>query len=445
MNLDAFVLPLAISTYGVWVVAVGALAGVACAVLGSFLVLRRAAMLGDAVSHSVLPGIAIAFLVTGSRSVLPMLVGAGIAGLVAALLAAALRRHARVAEDSALGVVFTSMFALGVILITFVASRIDLDPGCVLYGNIEQVPLDTLHILGADVPRVALTIAAVMTLDLILVALFFKELTLFSFDPAYGASLGFGGALVHYGLMAAVAATCVACFEAVGTVLVVAMLIAPGAAAHMITDRLARLLIIASLLALVAAGAGYALAVQFDSSTAGMMSVVAGVEFALAALLGPRHGVLARVIGRLLLSVRIRREDLLATLFRVEEAGPGGGAPAVSIRQGRGVEGGGSGGVLGRVAIFLARRAGHITVSPAGDAMLTEAGREAGRRVIRSHRLWESFLCEQGGLPPDHVHDASHVMEHFVTTDMAGELAGKYADRPDPHGRPVPPEPERPR
>lgn len=419
------VLGLAVEEYDLWVMLAGVCCAAACAVLGCFLVLRRLSLLGDAISHAILPGIAVAFMVTGSRGIVPMLMGAGAAGLLAAFLSSGLRRWGRVPEDASLGIVFTAMFALGVILITFAARDVDLDPGCVLYGSIETIALGRTQVLGLEAPRGVLTLAVVLLADVTLVVVFFKELRLVSFDAALATSMGFSAALVHYGLMAAVAATGVACFEAVGSILVVAMLIAPGATAHLLTDRLGRMLWVAALLGAAAAVIGYQLASWLDTSVAGMMSAVAGGQFALAVLLAPRHGVVSRSLAKLGLSLRIRREDMIAALYRASEA-PG----PKTTDEGRTL--------LDRLALALNTRAGMVRVDGRGGISLTESGVREGVRIIRSHRLWESFLTHHVGLETDHVHDPSHRMEHFITEEMAARLGAEFAGQRDPHGKPVP-------
>ena len=186
---------------GFWIIVTGALVGVSGALLGNYLVLRRMSLIGDAISHAVLPGLAIAFAVSGSRHPLPMLLGAAAAGLLTVVLTDLICRFARVNEDAAIGVVFTGMFALGVVLISKVASQVDLDAGCVLYGILESVPLDTTPVLGFEIPVVTLNLGALALLVTGFVALFWKELKLVSFDPGLATAIGIHAGLVHYLLM----------------------------------------------------------------------------------------------------------------------------------------------------------------------------------------------------------------------------------------------------
>lgn len=281
-----------------WTVGTAVLCSVACAVIGCFLVLRRMSLLGDAISHAILPGLALAFIVTNSREPLPMLGGAMVVGVLTAVLSSGLNRWGKVPEDASMGVVFTTLFALGVILITLVASDVDLDPGCVLYGLIEFVPFDTVSIAGTQVPRAFLWLGASLLVNVTLITVFFKELKIVCFDPHLATSMGISATLVHYGLMTSVAATSVASFEAVGSILVIAMLVAPGATAHLLTDRLSRMLWWSAGLAALSAVAGYVLAVRFNTSVAGMIATVSLGVFVLAAVASPRYGVVARMLVR---------------------------------------------------------------------------------------------------------------------------------------------------
>jgi manganese/zinc/iron transport system permease protein len=282
MNIDAF-----------WIILTGALAAGSCALVGSFLVLRKMAMLGDAISHAVLPGIAIAFFLTQSRASLPMVVGAGALGVLTAFLIETLHRRGKLQQDASIGVVFTWLFALGVILISVFAGAVDLDQDCVLYGEIAYVPLDlwtTASGLNLG-PTAVWLLGAVFLLTLIFVTLGYKELKITSFDPALAASVGISATLWHYLLMGMVSLTTVSAFESVGAILVVALLIAPPATAYMLTDRLSRMLIYAVLAGVIASVGGYFLAVWLNGSIAGAIAVVCGIEFMLAFFFSPTHGI----------------------------------------------------------------------------------------------------------------------------------------------------------
>ncbi|MCI0652237.1 MAG: metal ABC transporter permease [Planctomycetes bacterium] len=414
-----------------WTVLIAMAAATSSALLGSYLVLRRMGLVGDAISHAVLPGLVVGFLMSGTRELWPMLLGAAIAGLAMTYLAEWLRRHAQVEAGGALGVVFTSFFALGVILINLYASQVDLDPGCVLYGALGTSALDTIRILGLDVPRSFLSLGAVALLDLAFVAVFWKELKISSFDPALATTLGISAIVMNYLLMGSVAVTVVAGFEAVGSILIIAMLIVPGATAHLFTDRLATMLVTAVLVGWIAAAGGCLLAVHFDTSEAGMISVVAGAEFALAALAAPRYGIAARILRGFAFAFRIVQEDVLARLYRLEEGVAVRDAGALAMHRP----------AAERLARIYLRARRQLTRAAGGWA-LTERGRARAQALVRSHRLWEGYLSEQLRLPLDHLHEAAHRMEHYMTPQFAEKVEERLVQRDaDPHGRRIPPQP----
>jgi len=289
-----------------WIVVVGALAAASCALLGNFLVLRKMSMMGDAISHAVLPGLAIAFLVTGARASLTMFIGAAIVGVLTAVFTQWISRFGKVDEGASMGIVFTTLFAVGLLLIVQAADTVDLDPSCVLYGAIEMTPLDVVwqpELFGTviDVPRAALVLAGVTLLNVGFVVAFFKELRISSFDPELATTMGIRSNLMHYLLMTLVAVTTVAAFEAVGSIIVIAMLIVPAATAHLLTDRLWLMVMLSVILATASAFLGHLSALIVpgwfgfaDTSTSGMMAVMTGLIFVVVMLCAPKYGVLPK-------------------------------------------------------------------------------------------------------------------------------------------------------
>ena len=265
-----------------WIIFTAILAASACALIGAFLVLRQGAMLGDGISHAVLPGLALAFIITSSRDVLPMLIGAGAMGLLTAFLTEFLSRTGRLYRDASLGIVFTVLFSIGVILIAGFAGQIDLDQECVLYGEIAYTPWDTFIVGSTNLgPRAFWILGAVFIFNIIFISLFFKQLKITSFDPELARTVGISDRLWHYLLTSVVALTVVAAFESVGAILVVAMLIIPGATAFLITRNLRLMLILSVLIGVASALGGYYGATLTNTSIAGFMAVAGGVIFAL--------------------------------------------------------------------------------------------------------------------------------------------------------------------
>ncbi|MEM7699235.1 MAG: metal ABC transporter permease, partial [Verrucomicrobiota bacterium] len=193
-----------------WIVITGALCAVACALPGCFLILRKMSMMGDAISHAVLPGLAIAFLISGSRASVAMFIGAAIAGVLTAIFTQWISRFGNVDRGAAMGIVFTTLFAIGLLLIRQAASHVELDPGCVLYGALEMTPLDEVSLLNFEIPRATLINGLVLIANLLILILFFKELRLSAFDDDLADTLGFSSRFLHYLLMTQVAVTTVA-------------------------------------------------------------------------------------------------------------------------------------------------------------------------------------------------------------------------------------------
>ena len=415
-----------------WMISVGALVNTACAVLGCYLVLQRMSLLGDALAHAVLPGLVVAFLLAGSLSLPYMVTGAVIVGLLTAFLTQTLHRFGGVAADAAMGVVFTSLFALGVILIRRYAHDVDLDPDCVLYGQLLFVEFYTVDVAGYAIPRALVSILPLLVVNLLFIGGLWKELKLSSFDPVLATTMGYNATLLHYLLMALVAATAVASFEAVGSILVIAMLIVPGATAHLLTDRLHWMIVIASGIAIAAAVVGCTAAIALDTNVAAMMAVAIGMFYIVAVFLSPRYGVLSKLLRTTQHSLRIIREDVLAMLYRLEELSV---VRLLGARQAARAVGGG---MLATWGIWSLARSGSIEATAEG-IRLTETGRSHAARLVRSHRLWEAYLVEYLGLPLDHVHDPAERMEHYIGESLERHIE---ADLPhpstDPHGRDIP-------
>jgi manganese/zinc/iron transport system permease protein len=424
------------------IILVGALTNVACTLVGVYLVLRRMSLMGDAISHAVLPGLVIAFLISGSLGIVPLFLGAAIVGLLTTFLVQTLHQYARVPTDASMGVVFTSLFALGVVLLKRYISGLHFDVACVWEGSLSTAALDTFQFAGLELPRQLQTIVPMLLLNLALIGVFWKELKLSSFDPALATSMGFSATWMHYLLMAFVAMTTVASFEAVGSILVIAMLIAPAATAQLLSDRLGRMMLLACVFAILSAVFGYWLAVGISkweflnapsgAAPAGAMAVVAGSMYGLAMLFAPQYGILSTIIRNVQNTLRILREDLLLMLYRLEEIDP---TQRLRPQEAVAAVGGGS---LARWALLMLRRRGRVELDN-GRLQMTDDGRWRAKRLVRGHRLWESYLVKHLGLPPDHVHAPADRVEHFIQQPLREQLQQAVDDAArDPHGREIP-------
>jgi manganese/zinc/iron transport system permease protein len=278
---------------------IASIVAAACALPGVFLVLRRMAMMSDAISHTVLLGIVIAFFITKSITSPLLLVGAALMGVLTVSLVELLNRTRLVREDAAIGLVFPAIFSIAVILISRFAGDVHIDTDAVLLGELAFAPFNRLKLFGLDFgPQAIYTTGGILLLNLIFITLFYKELKIATFDPALAAALGFAPAIIHYALMSLVSLTAVGSFDAVGSVLVVAFMIAPPAAAYLLTDRLSRMLIYSALIGIFSAISGYWLAHLLDASIAGSMATMTGASFLIVYLLAPERGLIAQARRR---------------------------------------------------------------------------------------------------------------------------------------------------
>jgi manganese/zinc/iron transport system permease protein len=413
-----------------WAIATAAVVAAGCGLVGTLLVVRRMSLMGDAISHAVLPGIVLAVLAGGRPGGPLVLVGAVVAALVTVWLTELFRTRGGLAEDAGVGVAFTTLFALGVVLATAAASRVDLDPGCVLYGVLELVPFDTVSIGGLEVPRAFVTAAVVLAAVLLAAVLTWPLQVFTAFDPEAARAAGVPVAAVTQGLLAATALVTVAGFETVGAILVVAMLVVPAASAELLTHRLHRMAALAVVLGSVAAALGYLLAWRCNTNAAGMIAVVLGAQYALCLLLAPDRGLVARLVNSCWFQWRVRCEDELAACWRAEEAA-GGGVP-VPPSPPRGLADG--------LALAWLAVTGQVLRGPRGW-LLSPAGRSRATTVVRSHRLWEAWLGRHAHLPLDHLHPPAEWIEHHLGADVRRRIEDEVGrETSDPHGRSIPPE-----
>ena len=285
---------------------------VSCALPGVFLVLRKMSMMSDSITHTLLLGIVLAFFLANNMSSPLLIVGAALTGVATVWLTEMLVKTRLVAEDSATGVVFPLLFSIAVILITRYAGNIHIDTDAVLLGELAFAPFDRLIIVGVDIgARTIYTSGALLLINILLIAVFFKELGLAAFDPMLAAVLGFSPAIIHYGLMTLVSVTAVGAFEAVGSILVVAFMVAPPATAYLLTDDLKTMLIFSACFAMLSAVFGCRLAVWLDVSIAGSIAITGGLIFALALCLAPKRGLAAAVLRRAMARRKFEKHTLL--------------------------------------------------------------------------------------------------------------------------------------
>lgn len=408
-------------------------AALSCGLLGNFLVLRKQSLMGDAISHAVLPGLVGAFLITQSRSPGIMFAGAAMSALVTVVLVEIIKRLGKVEPGAAMGVVFSVLFALGVFMLENAAARsVDLDADCVLHGNLQTLfwttsPTEWNHFLNAntlnEIPRQLWTLLGTTLAVIIFITLFFKELRIASFDAGIATVQGINAGFMHMLLMTFVAIAAVASFEAVGSILVIAMLICPAATARLLTDRLITQIFTSAIIALLTAIGGYALASWMGVNAAGMMATSAGVILLIVMIGSPSHGIIAKARNQRRLGDLVILEDILGSLYRLSETEDHAsrndlmaiiGSPKRTAK------------ALDRAEYDL------LIVQMTNHIALTEKGKSQGAAIIRKHRQWEGYLVDHAGISPDHVHDTAEKLEHLIDPDLPNQHT-------DPHGKPIPP------
>ncbi len=298
---------------------IAVIVAVSCALPGTFLVLRKMAMMSDSITHTILLGIVLAFFITHDLSSPLLIAGAAVMGVVTVWLTEMLSRTQLLSEDAAIGVVFPLLFSIAIILITRYAGSVHLDTDSVLLGELAFAPFDRMVISGVDIGAKAIYITGVLLfINLAVIIIFFKELKVATFDPLLAAVLGFSPTLIHYGLMTLVSFTTVGAFQAVGSVLVVAFMIGPPVTAYLLTDELKRMLILSGIIAAINALLGYQGAALLDVSIAGSMAVVTGLVFLIVFVFAPQRGLISSLSRRRRQKFEFAKMTLLFHLYNHE-------------------------------------------------------------------------------------------------------------------------------
>lgn len=392
--------------------------GIMCGVLGSFIVLRNMSLIGDALAHAILPGVVFAFMLVG-QSALAFFIGSVTAGLFTAVLITWIQQKVNTKNDAAIGIVFTAMFSIGIIGISSINRQpgVHLDLKDFLFGNV----------LGVSNEDLWLTFAVLLTV-LLGVFLFYRYLFATTFQVIIAQTIGIPVRSVHYFLMLLLAFAVVASLRTVGVILVVAMLITPASTALLLSNRLERVILIAAFLGLFSAVSGFLAAIVFETTPGPAMAVMATLIYLLAVFFSPEKGLVFRFFRKRKLHRRILWEDILKQVFRLEEQGQL--SPAILAQR------------LGCSVASLGR---YLQVLRAKDLMLkedlqlTEKGREVANKLVRAHRLWETYQVEQMGLTHDQIHEEAEKYEHLLTEELLDELDHKLGyPAIDPHGSPIP-------
>lgn len=293
----------------------------ACAIPGVFLILRQMSMMTDAISHTVLLGIVLAFFITHDLGSPLLIVGAAFMGIFTVYFTEVLNQTKQMSEDSAIGIVFPFLFSIAIVLISMMARNVHLDVRCVLLGELVFAPSYRLVIGGSDLgPRALYTMGTILVINLVFVTLFFKELKLTTFDAGLATALGFAPVFMHYALMTIVSITAVGAFEAVGSVLVIAFMIGPAATAYLLSNDIKKLIVLSILIGALNAIIGFWLAMWIDVSISGMMAVVTGLTFLLVFAFGKENGLVAIARRRKQQEKDFADLTMLFHIFRHEES-----------------------------------------------------------------------------------------------------------------------------
>ena len=406
------------------------LLGVCCGLLGSFLVVRKMALVGDALSHAVLPGVALGFLWNMNKDPWAIFIGATLAGILGAISVHAIKQTTHLKEDTALGLVLAAFFAVGIVLLTMIQQLPE--------GNKSGIDKFLFGQAAAISQRDVVLMSIVTGLALVTILLFYKEFLVTSFDSGFARASGFPVQVFHYALMLLLAFAVVIALQAVGVVLVSAMLITPAAAAYMLTDRLHRMLWLAALFGVFAGASGAFFSfLRPNLPTGPFMVLGASTVFALAFLFGPKHGVTVKWWLQRSRFQRIQRENTLKAIYHVLEAGQfqGEGVTLKELAERRRE-------TLEQVRRETAALRTHdfATLQDEGQTVyLTPDGWQRALTIVRNHRLWELYLTHAAQIPPDHVHEDAEKIEHVLGEDVVRELERKLDfARKDPHGRAIP-------
>ncbi|MGC6426270.1 MAG: iron chelate uptake ABC transporter family permease subunit [Akkermansiaceae bacterium] len=400
--------------------------GAAAGLIGTFLLLRKQSLLGDALSHATLPGIGIAFGISAwlggnAKSLPPLLIGATVTGLLGVLLVLAIRKTTRLKDDAAMGIVLSVFFGLGIAILKMVQKI----PGQSSAGLESFIYGDAASMLGSDLLLIAVILAVTMMACLLIL----KELTLLCFDDSFASAQGWPVTLLDVLLMALVTAVTVVGLQAVGLILIIAFLIIPATAARFWTNRLCVMLWLSAIIGGVSGGFGAAISASFSNLPAGAIIVIAAASiFLISMIFGPARGVLPRALRHRELKRKVGRQHLLRSVYEILESSQESTSPRnlpISLdrlREHRVW----SKGELPRL-IRHARREDHLERQPLGELRLSESGFGEAGRMTRNHRLWELYLIKHADIAPSHVDRDADMVEHILGAELVHQLEAELA------------------
>ena len=393
--------------------------GLMCGILGCFIVLRNMSLIGDALSHAVLPGIFFAFLLVG-YSTIGFFVGSTIAGLVTAIAISWIQQNVKTKNDAAIGIIFTAMFSIGVMGISWLnqSEGVHLDLKDFLFGNV----------LGISNEDIYLTFGIALY-TIVCVILFYRQLFITTFQPTIAETMGISAKAIHYFLMLLLSFVIVASLRTVGVILVVAMLITPAATALLLSNRLKRVIVISASLGVLSAVMGLICSVIFDTTPGPAMTLCATFFYFLAVLFSPSQGLLFRYNQNRIEKKRILREDILRQVVKQQPKGTS--IVTLSKRLVLPEK------KIKRTVSLMAKS--NLLAFESGSIILTAAGIDKADQLVRAHRLWETYQVRKMGLETDQIHNEADQIEHFLTEELLDEIDIELGfPTKDPHDSPIP-------
>lgn len=393
--------------------------GISCGLIGAFIMLRRLSLIGDALAHAVLPGVVIGFMVAG-KTPLSLFIGASVAGIVTALLISFVERNSKIKSDTAIGIIFTGAFALGILLVSQL-KQVHIDLSSYLFG-------DVLGVSDSDI-----VLSSVITVFITcVVILFYKQLLVTTFDPTLAHILGISAGAFHYFLMTMLSMSIVAGLQSVGVILIIAMLITPPATAFLLTEKMKPLLVISATVGVFSSVAGLYLSYHFNFASGASIVLVAVFIFMLAFLFSPKQGIVVRAFRKRKTSRLNMYEDIIKILSKED-------VPSDAVQAGE----------------ILMKKLGlsHKKVKSAiagisqlglierrnGNLVLTEKGSILAKKLVRSHRLWETYLTDKQVVGMENIHQDAEKYEHILSDELLKEIDEELGHpEKDPHGSPIP-------
>ncbi len=393
--------------------------GISCGLIGTYIMLRRMSLIGDALAHAVLPGVVISFMVAG-KGELSLFVGAVIAGIVTSLLIGFVNRNSKIKEDASIGIIFTGAFALGVLLVSQL-KQVHIDLSSYLFGDV----------LGVSTGDIILSMI-IMFVILLCIILFYKQLLITSFDPTMAMTIGISVTIIHYLLMSLLSMSIVAGLQSVGVVLLVAMLITPPATAYLLTDSLKKILVLSSLLGVLSSVIGLYLSYHFNFSSGASIVLVAVFLFTLAFIFSPKEGLVTKFLRKKESANLVMLEDLIKFAYKFADA-----KTKEELVRKISAE---LGYKIGKIQSLVQQVSlkGYIS-SANGTYKLTAEGIKEALRLIRTHRLWETYIRKENITDIEHVHPEAEKIEHVLPEELVDELDEELGfPEEDPHGSKIP-------